>query len=578
MLGRHHRAFRAISSHDAVMTVTAAPWVTRNEVARLPRLAVWAFCLTWLVPGLVGRDPWRHADVTSFAVMSAMAEGRSSWWHPVIAGVPVEVGLLPHWLGAGAIVLLGELLGPVLAVRLVFGALLGVTMAAIWYATFHLARTEAAQPAALPFGGEAPPVDYARALADGALLAMLATLGLLQLGHETTEEALQLAAVAAFLWATAAAPWRGFSARLVVVISLPVLAGSGAPWLAVSVGLVGALICARSSYEGARQLVPWVFAAVVAAAATTTVLSTWTWSVSLQPSWAEFGQILRQWSWFLWPSWPLALWTIWRWRAHWASRHVALPQGVALCVIASSVLLGGDDRTLMLAVPGMAILAAFALPTFQRAASAAIDWFSIFFFSASALFVWFMYVAMQTGWPAKPAANVAKLAVGFEPPFSPSALALGMMGTCVWLALVRWRTERRMHPLWKSLVLPAGGVVLCWLLLMTLWLPLLDYARSYRPVVSKLLPHLGDPAKCVAVTGAGTSLLASLEVMTVHRIDGRPASAAEGSCTTRIHVVKSDREGLPATLPGGWELQTRVARPTDRDEQLGVYRRLPETR
>ncbi|MFM8767076.1 MAG: hypothetical protein ACKOD9_04670, partial [Rubrivivax sp.] len=175
------------------MTVTAAPWVTRKEVARLPRLAVWAFCLTWLVPGLVGRDPWRHADVTSFAIMSAMAEGRSSWWHPVIAGVPVEVGLLPHWLGAGAIALLGELLGPVLAVSLVFGALRGGTMTAIWYATFHLARTEAAQPAALPFGGEAAPVDYARALADGALLAMLATLGLLQLGHETTEEALQLA-------------------------------------------------------------------------------------------------------------------------------------------------------------------------------------------------------------------------------------------------------------------------------------------------------------------------------------------------------------------------------------------------
>ncbi|MFM8767549.1 MAG: hypothetical protein ACKOD9_07205, partial [Rubrivivax sp.] len=369
--------------------------------------------------------------------------------------------------------------------------------------------------------------------------------------------------------------WRGFSARLVMVVSLPLLAGSGAPWLAVSMGLVGALICARSSYEGARQLVPWVFGSVLAAVATHTALSSWVWPVSLQPSWTEFAQILRQWSWFLWPAWPLTLWTIWRWRAHWASRHVALPQGVALCVIVSSVLLGGDDRTLMLAVPGMAILAAFALPTFQRAASAAIDWFSIFFFSASALFVWFMYMAMQTGWPAKPAANVAKLAVGFEPQFSLGALALGMMGTCAWLALVRWRTARRVHPLWKSLVLPAGGVVLCWLLLMTLWLPLLDYARSYRPVVSKLLPHLGEPGNCVAVSGAGTSLLASLEVMTVHRIDGQPATAAEGSCATRIHVVRSDREGLPATLPGGWELQTRVARPTDRDEQLGVYRRLP---
>ena len=564
--------------NDAVVTVTAAPWVTRREVARLPRLALWTFCLVWLLPGLLQRDPWRHLDVTSFAIMSAMAEGRSSWWRPVVAGLQLEAALLPHWLGAGAIMLLGDVLNPLLAVRLAFGCLLGITMTAVWYATFHLARTEAAQPAALPFGGEAAPVDYARALADGALLALLATLGLLQLGHEISEELLQLAAVAAYLWSTAAAPWRGVRARVVMLISLPVLAASGAPWLAVSVGLVGALICSRSSYPGARNLVPWVFCSLGAAAVVTWAVSAWNWPYALQPSWRELGLILRQWSWFLWPAWPLALWTVWRWRAHWSSRHVALPQAVALCAITSSVLLGGDDRTLMLAAPGLAILAAFALPTFKRQASAAIDWFSIFFFSASALFVWFMYLAMQTGWPAKPAANVVKLAPGFEPQFSVGALVLGMAGTAAWVALVRWRTARRVHPLWKSLVLPAGGVVLCWLLLMTLWLPLLDYARSYRPVVTKLLPYLGAPNGCVAVTGSGMSLLASLEVMAPRRYDARPQAADEGGCTAWIHVVKGEGTGLPDTLPGGWDLKARAVRPTDRDEQIGVYRQQPGAR
>jgi hypothetical protein len=40
--------------------------------------------------------------------------------------------------------------------------------------------------------------------------------------------------------------------------------------------------------------------------------------------------------------------------------------------------------------------------------------------------------------------------------------------------------------IWKSLVLPAGGATLCWLLLMTLWLPVLDYARSYAPQVQRI--------------------------------------------------------------------------------------------
>ena len=42
--------------------------------------------------------------------------------------------------------------------------------------------------------------------------------------------------------------------------------------------------------------------------------------------------------------------------------------------------------------------------------------------------------------------------------FSALALAFALAGTLAWLWLVRWRTGRNRHPLWKSLVLPAGGV------------------------------------------------------------------------------------------------------------------------
>ena len=77
--------------------------------------------------------------------------------------------------------------------------------------------------------------------------------------------------------------------------------------------------------------------------------------------------------------------------------------------------MGGSDRALMLGLPALAVLAAFALPTLQRSTAAAIDWFSVFFFSICALAIWVIYAAMQTGVPAKPAANVARLAPGFMP-------------------------------------------------------------------------------------------------------------------------------------------------------------------
>jgi hypothetical protein len=557
------------------MQVMNAPWVTRKEVARLPRAGLLVFCALWLLPGLIGRDPWRQVEVTSYGVMLAMAQGCTSWWAPTLGGMPVDVALLPHWWGALSIQVLGDWTGPVAAVRLAFGGLLLLTMAAVWYATFALARTEAAQPAPMPFGGEAPAVDYARALADGALLAYMATLGLLQLGHETTSEVLQLAAISVFLWSVAAAPWRQVTPRLALMLCLPVMAGSGAPSLALAVGVLGCVICARSGYPGARALVPWLLACLVVTACTATALGAWRWRYGLELTGEEAWLILREWAWFLWPVWPLAVWTAWRWRAKGARRHVALPLVTAGCALVGSVWVGGDDRVLMLAVPGMAILAAFALPTFKRQGAAAIDWFSIFFFSITALFIWLMYGAMHTGWPAKPAANVAKLARGYVPEFSLIALCLAVVGTLAWLALVRWRTRRQVHPLWKSMVLPAGGIVLCWMLLMTLWLPLLDYARSYRPVVDRMLPslRLTSPQACIAVRGASHALVASLEVFSGLRYDARPDAASRADCEALIQVAKGPQQQLPASLPG-WRLSTTVARPTDREEKIGVYVRV----
>ena len=131
----------------------------------------------------------------------------------MLGGLPVDPEPLPYWLGAGAIALLSPVFDAALAARLPFALLLALTLAATWYACFHLARTEAAQPVAFAFGGEAAPVDYARAMADGALLALIASLGLLQLGHETTPELMQLFGASLVFWALAAAPFRGWRAR-----------------------------------------------------------------------------------------------------------------------------------------------------------------------------------------------------------------------------------------------------------------------------------------------------------------------------------------------------------------------------
>ncbi len=550
------------------MTPTPNPaLVSQNAVQRLPRVALLLFCAAYVLPGLFGRDPWRNADQTAFGYMLSMAEGRSEWSAPLLGGLPPENALLPHWLGAASIALLSPFVDAPFAARLPFGLLLALVLVLTWYAAFHLARTEAAQPVAFAFGGEADTIDYARAIADGALLALIATLGLLQLGHETTPELMQLFAAALALWGVAAAPFRGRRSRAAVLLALPLMAASGAPTIALLFGVAATVITARSGYDAVRSFAGWVGAATAASALAAMLAGTWAWRVGFAPGTAQLRQLGSLFLWFLWPAWLLALWTLWRWRTHLTRRHIAVPLALAAVSVAACIAGGGFDRALMIGLPGFAVLAAFALPTLRRGATSAIDWFSLFFFTLSALTIWVIYLAMVTGVPAQPAANVAKLAPGFEMRFSAPALLLAAAASVAWLALVRWRTGRHQPALWKSLVLPAGGVALAWLLLMTLWLPLLDYARSNQPWVRRIAPHV-RAGECVAAPGYSRSSVASLEQY------GRwPVFATAATNDCAVWLRQERRGQTPLSVPPGWQLVARVSRPTERDETTLVLRR-----
>lgn len=551
------------ASHPPLNQPTPAI-VTQRAARRLPRLALLLLCAAYVLPGHFGRDPWRNADVTAYGYMHALAQG-GDWWHPTIAGLPSDGGLLPYWLGALFIQALGGWIGPELAARVPFALLLATTLALTWYSCYHLARTEAAQPVAFAFGGEAHPVDYARAVADGAVLALLASLGLLQLGHEITPELVQLAGAGLCLYAVSASTYRGWQPRLAMLAALPLMAGSGAPSLALALAAAAGLVCWWSHYEATRAFAPWVLASALLAGLLATAFGTWGWRVQEWPSVAQVSRLLV---WFTWPAWLLAGWTLWRWRHHLRHRHIAWPASMAALAVTACVAMNGSDRALLLGLPALAVLSAFALPTLRRPVASAIDWFSVCFFTAGALFVWVMYIAMHTGIPAKPAANIAKLAPGFEPSFSVTALSLGIVATLAWAWLVRWRTGRHREALWRSLVLPAGGVALIWLLMLTLWLPLLNYARSDRPLVERLQRHLPANA-CVLTSGLPRHQLAALEALGGLRVQ----AGMEGDPQVCRHLLLIGPRRSPPPAPPGWTLVTAERRPTDRHEQTYLYRR-----
>lgn len=556
--------------------------VADAAVRRLPRAALWLFCIAYVLAGFVGRGPWKSADATAFGTMQELVLGLSDWLEPQAAAQHGGYdSLLPFWLGAGAIHLL-PFLPADLASRLPFMALLALTLAGTWYAAYHLARSPQAQPVAFAFGGEANPRDYARALADAALLALLACLGLAQLAHETTPALTQLGFTALLFYALAAGPQpHGMRNAAVAAMALAGLALSGAPNVALLFGLGAGLIELWDRRRSARGWTLFGWSALVISLATASVLLAWLlglwhWRVDTE-QWGQAAaqkslvNLLRLFVWFMWPAWPLALWTLWQWRRQLGSRHVALPLWFLTVVCVSTLLTTASDRGLLLALPALACLAAFALPTLKRSVAALIDWFTLLFFSVCGLTIWVIWIALQTGVPQKPAANVARLAPGFEASFSLLALIVAVLASLAWAWLVKWRTGRHRSALWKSLVLPAGGATLCWVLLMSLWLPLLDYARGYQALVRQVARHV-DRQACVETLGLSTAQSAALRY---HAELHLRVAQLQPQCPALV-VDRQAQARLRSQLdPSLWTLVAAARRPTEKSDDLLIYRRSP---
>lgn len=573
--------------------------VSQSAVRRLPRLALILFCVAYVLPGFLGREPWKNADVTAFGVMLEMAAGHSGWWQPQVLGLPVEeAGPLPYWLGAWFIQLL-PFWPADLAARLPFALLLALTLVCTWYAVYQLARQPAAQPVSFAFGGEAKPTDYARALADAGLLALVACLGLAQLSHETTPDLARLAMVSALLYAAAAlahhplrAPVRTLAVWTFAAMALVL---SGAPWVTAWLGaglLLGVWLARKRQLvaqaaahaqaddgtatprtAGWRNPLPWAAALLVlvllgaglAGLVPPPALQTQLSALN----WGNWGRLLL---WFTWPAWPLVLWTLWRWRRQLLQAHVALPLWVAAVGVADSLLSPQRDRALLLALPALAALAAFALPTLRRSVSALIDWFTLLFFTACGLIIWVIWFAMMTGVPAKPAANVAKLAPGYVPEFSLFLFGVAALASLAWVGLVAWRVGKHRTAIWKSLVLPAAGSTLCWLLLMTLWLPLLDHGFSYGPV-SRRIASMVPPQTCVVADGLSQAQIAALQYhgdLTLQR----STSGQTAECRTLVATTYSQRTLGQRVDLSQWVLKATVRRLKDNKDNLLVYQRV----
>ena len=560
----------------------------------LPRWALFGLGLLYILPGLIGRDLWKE-DAGSFGIMWSMAQGGlHDWLAPHIAGLPVsDEGPLAFWLGALSIKLFGWLLGDVMAARVsTIGVFVLGTMS-VWYTAFHLGRRPEAQPLRLAFGGQPEPNDYGRTLADTAALIYLGCLGLLQFSHDPLAVTLQGSLLAFFLYrAVRYVETPSVRNAALIGLSLGALILSRG-WLTPLVLALTLLLCTRFlampvartvahvAQAGTAALVIaalWIVPALLLPSAMSPVEQWMAWNLNQVglPTLATLKSFFRVGIWFFWPAWPFAAWAIYAWRRQSHLLHIVLPLSfivaLSLLIICDPLLESGD---LLKLLPPLAIMAAFGLPTMKRGTINAIDWFSVIVLSMMAALVWVYYVAKLTGVPAQFAKNVLKLVPGFVPQLSVLPVAVAAIATLGWLVLVQWRISRQPSVLWRAVVLSSGGLILIWVLAMTLFIPEINYARSYASTARELAARVPAGSNCID-SNVGRAQRASFAYYGRLPFANQRADQCNLLLLQDSVRVPDSKEMLDEHGHLKWALLWEGRRPSDRDERFRLYKRLPE--
>jgi 4-amino-4-deoxy-L-arabinose transferase-like glycosyltransferase len=524
-------------------------------------------CLAWLLPGLVGHDPWKPDEAVVFGAVHEMLRSGDLVLFQLAGEVYLDRAPLYIWVSGVSARLLGSILPLHDAARLASGLFMAATLGFLSLTARELMGERAIRVAVLLFIG---------------------CMGLLIRAHEMSTDIAGMMGIAVALYGLALAlrlpAWGGVATG--VGMGLAFL-GDGFLPLAMLLVLVGVLPIAHPAWRtrahaisslialacAAPLVAAWPFAVWMRSpawfAAWWDVAASTRWSSSSFPSaFADLGYFVKILPWYAWPAWPLAAWSVWRSRRMLATRKgIALPL-VAFVVFLVVVSVFGDARevnAMPLLVP-LALLGVAELDSLPRGGASALDWFGTTTFLLLAAMLWVCWIAVMTGHPEGVLRWIESEVPGYYYPFRFLPLAFAMLLTMIWIVVV----ARSLRSPRRALVNWTAGITMVWMLVMTLGVPLVDQARSYRAVSASIVEALPRATRCVISINVGDAQRALLDYFVNLRML-RPGSPDASRC--RALLVQTGARHAPAAALQGWQETWRGSRPGDRNESFVLYTR-----
>ncbi|MSP86012.1 MAG: glycosyl transferase [Methylotenera sp.] len=443
-------------------------------------------CFIWVVFGLTGHAPWKPFEPASISIVKSILDG-GSLIAPLASGAKSLETPPLYYLSAAAS---AKLLSPLVSIH--DGARLINTF---WLSIILL------------MVGMTGRELWSRGVDRHATFIMIGTIGLVISAHSLTAEVANLASTATGFYALALAkrrPWRAsglFGTALGVGFlcygTLPILTLMSTalmlplffkPWrtqsfarfLGTAILIASPLIIAwlgLLQYYNPRLYAHW-----------------WqtNWYGFHQTNHLYFSRILI---WYAWPALPLALLGLWRYR----QQLLTKPKFQLMLVFFSCSLffLGScaaakNINALPLLLPLVA-LAAGSVEHLKRGMAAALNWFGVLLFGLIGGLIWLGWIAMMTGHPTKLKERVVFLSGLNQLNFNWLIFVIALIVSIIWIfvCLSAKQTNKSTVSNW------AVGMTFTWGLLMTLWLPLIDSAKSYQPIFASLNSALPKHYTCI---------------------------------------------------------------------------------
>lgn len=505
--------------------------------------AIYVLLAAWVLLGLFGHDPWKPDEAYSFGLVYSILE-TGNWVVPTLAGQPFMEKPPLYYVTAA-----------------VFSKLFG------WALPLHdAARLASALYVALTFA-----VVARQAGSIAAALLLAACVGYVHHAHMLlTDNALVAGMAIALYGLSRANGW---------------LLGTGAGMAFLSKGLIGpgmlgliavALLAFRT-WRTAAYLKSWMHAAI----AFMPWMLLWPWllyreSPQLFHEWLwiqNFGRFsgevaiggvadhlhyVKALPWFAFPAWPLAAWAVWKARHALAVRsdvQLSLTAFLVMFAVLSASSAARQLYALPILLP-LAVLAAAALDDAPRVLVRTMDWLAVWGGAAAGLLLWTLWLAHLAG--RLPRADYPGFVQSVHPVYLPLALVI----TAGWVVFVRG--QKNLAARW------AASVTLAWGLASTLWMPWLDYSKTYRGMIVEMERARPKIDTCVASRDLGEPQRALFHYFA--GIVSVPESS-EAARQCRLLLVQAGRDpNVPPHAPE-WKLVWGGIRPAEYSEHYWLFSR-----